>query len=319
MWYVNGIPTAGGNPFSYTPAHGDIISTALTSSYACPSPATVMSNNVTMTVDVTQTPAVTITVNPGSPICFGTVVTFTAHPLYGGMSPFISWAKNGITVATGPNYIYTPSNGDNVNCLLASSSVCRTADSVLSNNINIVTKSPTAMVASIVQSKSFIGVGENDTLVAIVVGAGPVPTYQWYINGTLVPGAVFSTFIVTGVAAGTQLVNCVAGSGDVCNTTKISNILTVRTVGVGVPQLSSAGHELKISPNPGKGIFVLNLQSAVDEQMTVVITNVLGEKVKEFTANTNSETEVMLNQPAGIYMVSAITAHGKYVSKIVVE
>ncbi len=319
VWYVNGSAMASGNPFTYIPAHGDVIYASLTSSYPCPSSASVPSNSITMTVDVTETPAVTITVSPGSPVCTGTAVTYSAHPLYGGVPPFFRWTKNGVNVATGPVYVMVPANGDNVFCLMASAASCRTVDTVLSNHIIMTTQNPVPVSVSITQSSSVIGIGQLDIFTATVVSAALTPTYQWYVNGVLVPGATNSTYIIAGTTPGTETVHCVAGSGDACFTTGTSNTLTVTTANVGVNNISGTDNGLKLSPNPNKGAFTINISSAVDEPVHVVVTNVLGAVVKEFDAVTNSDVAVSLQQAAGIYMLSASTGHSKYVAKVIVE
>jgi hypothetical protein len=76
---------------------------------------------------------------------------------------------------------------------------------------------------------------------------------------------------------------------------------------------------IAIAPNPNKGSFTMNIQSDNNEEVQVEITNILGAKVKEFTATTNKEMNVTLDQPAGIYFISAITSQGRNVMRVVVE
>lgn len=318
-WYVNGAAAGSGSPFTYVPADGDIITTALASSYVCPSVASVMSNSITMTVDVTQTPAITVTASPTSNICIGSMVTFSAHPLYGGLTPLFRWSRNGVYVATGMTFSYAPSNGDNVKCLLASSSTCRTLDTVFSNNLHMNVTSPQPISVTISQSTSLIGVGQNAVFTALVTTTSFTPTYQWYVNGTAVSGATNNTFTVTGAVAGTKTVNCVAGTGDACYTTASSNILTLNVAPAAVNELNGATNELKLAPNPNKGVFSMNMISEFNEPVHVIITNIIGKKVKEFTAYTNKDVEVILSQPAGIYMLSAATEHSNYVAKVYVQ
>jgi hypothetical protein len=62
----------------------------------------------------------------------------------------------------------------------------------------------------------------------------------------------------------------------------------------------------------------MNLLSAADEEVHVMVTNIVGEKVQEFITTTNKAVDIKLNPSAGIYLLSASTASGKYVTKIVV-
>ncbi len=318
-WYVNGTAAGGGNPFTYIPSHGDVITCALTSSYVCPTPATVISNSVTMTVDVTETPTVGITVSPISAVCIGSNVTFTAHPLYGGVPPTYTWTKNGVNVATGVNYTYAPTNGDNVYCTMASSASCRTVNTVNSNRINLNVENPLPISVSITQSTGLIGVGQTDVFTATVTSLAPVPTYQWFLNGVSVPGATNRTYSITGTTPGTAVVHCVAGSGDACYTTASSNSLTVTTAALGVHQYSASLSELKLAPNPNKGTFTMNLTSIENENVHVTITNVVGETVKVFNAATNNDVQISMDQPSGIYLLTATTDHGTFVQKVVIN
>jgi hypothetical protein len=56
-----------------------------------------------------------------------------------------------------------------------------------------------------------------------------------------------------------------------------------------------------------------------DEEAHIIVTNIVGEKVKEFDLATNAVNNVSLGQPAGIYFLSATTLNSKYFVKIVVE
>jgi hypothetical protein len=59
------------------------------------------------------------------------------------------------------------------------------------------------------------------------------------------------------------------------------------------------------------------LSSAIDESVEITITNVVGEKVRELTMQSNKTMQIELNDAMGIYFVSAYTAHGNYVVKVV--
>jgi hypothetical protein len=87
----------------------------------------------------------------------------------------------------------------------------------------------------------------------------------------------------------------------------------------GVHAVANNAEALKLYPNPTDGEFTLNLQSAVNESAVVTITNVAGEKVKELTISTNKNFDVKLNEPAGIYFISAKTSGGTYSSKVTIK
>ena len=79
-----------------------------------------------------------------------------------------------------------------------------------------------------------------------------------------------------------------------------------------------ANASLNVYPNPNQGEFTLNLSSSVSEEAVVTVTNIVGQKVKEFTIITNKETNVTLDQPAGLYLLTANTTSGKYSAKVTI-
>ncbi len=87
---------------------------------------------------------------------------------------------------------------------------------------------------------------------------------------------------------------------------------------VGGP-VTKNGAELTVIPNPNNGRFTMKLTSDINEPVHVVITNLTGQKVKEFNATTNTETEVEMSQAAGIYLLSAITSGGILVLKVIIN
>ena len=62
----------------------------------------------------------------------------------------------------------------------------------------------------------------------------------------------------------------------------------------------------------------MQVNTTTNEPVHVVVTNVLGQKVKELTTTTNTATELQIAQP-GIYFINARTESGHWVERVVVE
>ena len=78
--------------------------------------------------------------------------------------------------------------------------------------------------------------------------------------------------------------------------------------------------ELKVYPNPNNASFTLHLSSGIDEQMHVIITDLIGRKIDEFTAVSNSDVNVKLGQvAAGSYFITAVTESGRHTVKMIVQ
>ena len=75
---------------------------------------------------------------------------------------------------------------------------------------------------------------------------------------------------------------------------------------------------LTVYPNPTAGTFTINLESSIVAPATAVITNILGETVKEFTVQSGKPHLVHMEQPNGVYFISVTAAGEKYTSKITI-
>ncbi|MCW3124038.1 MAG: C-terminal target protein [Flavipsychrobacter sp.] len=102
-----------------------------------------------------------------------------------------------------------------------------------------------------------------------------------------------------------------------CGTSKASYRIFLSTVAV--PQVNGTNNSLNVFPNPTDGAVTISLNSDVAEDADVVITNVLGAKVREMKITTNKAYNIRLDQPAGVYFLSASNASGKYDATIVVS
>jgi len=278
------------------------------------------STSIPFVVNSSGTPTVAISVSPGDTVCPGTMDTFrTTSATYTGTAPTYYWVKNGIYVYRGTSYGYYPVEGDVIYCELHSNFTCRRTDSAASNRIALSTIPVVTPVVTISAVSNTATAGVNDTLVAVVTSVTPHPQYQWYQNDVIIPGATNSFYVINESTLGSSAYNCTVNSGDVCNTTGLSNRLTVTVSDVSVKQIGAEGNELVIAPNPNKGTFTMNLQTANNEPVQVVITNLLGEKISEFSATTNTATDINLNVATGVYLLSANTGSGRFVARIVVN
>jgi len=96
----------------------------------------------------------------------------------------------------------------------------------------------------------------------------------------------------------------------------------IRMVGLwraSVPSATSVSDELTVFPNPTSGKFNIDLFSGTTKTVHIVITNILGQTVKEFTSNTNQSVEVALVAGPGMYFISANTALITRTAKIIVK
>lgn len=77
-----------------------------------------------------------------------------------------------------------------------------------------------------------------------------------------------------------------------------------------VANVGGNNNSLEIFPNPAQESVNVKIGSLKSETVTVVLTNVTGEKVATYEVKTNAATNLTLNQPAGVYMLTAVTSDG---------
>jgi uncharacterized protein (TIGR02145 family) len=184
QWYLNSNPTGiNSDTYTFTPVNGDLISCTLTSNETCTTnnPA----SSIQHQVSVSPIQAVSITITPSqNPFCLGSPVTFTAFPIAGGTTPHYSWIVNGLSVGSDLNtYTYNPVNGDLVWCILTSSEPCTIQNPVPSAQCRMTQNNSLPAGVSINAVPNPFCPGSSVTITATPSNGGPLPTYQWKVNG----------------------------------------------------------------------------------------------------------------------------------------
>ncbi len=100
----------------------------------------------------------------------------------------------------------------------------------------------------------------------------------------------------------------------------IKIIINVRDCHLGIVEAAEQHKNgFTIVPNPSSGSFNLLFASELNEDVRVVVTDILGKKVAEFTRSTNNTVSVNLEKPAGIYIVTAFLNNAVYTAKVLIE
>ena len=324
-WSVNGVPTVSGNTYSYIPSDGDHVTVTMTSSAPCAAPPAV-SSSLNLTVLSTGAPAISIASGSGNTVCQGNAVNFTFASTNEGSAPLFLWMVNGLFVSSGTSYSYTPVNHDVVSCLLISDYYCRIHDSATSNNVTMEVDAPLTPAVTITANPGFtVANGQSLTLNAAVTNGGPAPTYQWYINGLPVPGQVSSSFTSNTFFNGDSVTCRVLSSGG-CSGIPGSKSVTVHVTVSGVKQLVSAGSDIRLVPNPNKGLFSLKgtLATTDDQEVSVIITNMVGQVVYRNTFSANGgkvDEQISLNSTLanGMYLLNMRSGDQNDVFHFVIE
>jgi hypothetical protein len=197
-------------------ANGDIVYCILTSNAVCTTPATVVSDSVTMTVNSTLVPSVSVSANPSGAVCTNTPVAFTAAPTNGGITPSYQWKVNGTPVGTNsPSYSNSSlNNGDVVSCLMTSSSACASPDTASYYITMSVSSSVTPTIAITASPAGAVCAGTTIVFHTTTSGGGNSPTYQWLVNG--VNNSVTTDSFSSSSLGNGDIVRCILTSSFSC-------------------------------------------------------------------------------------------------------
>ncbi len=243
QWKVNGnnVGTNAATYSSTTLANNDVVTVVMTSNATCPSSTTVTSNSLTMIVNPSVTPSVSISATGGTTICNGTSVAFTATPTNGGTTPTYQWKVNGTNVGTNAATYSSNTlvNNDVVTVVMTSNATCRSSTTVTSNSLTMtVSASVTPTVSINATGGTTICNGTSVAFTATPTNGGTTPTYQWKVNGTNV-GTNAATYSST-TLANNDVVTVVMTSSATCASPAMatSNILTMTVNAVVIPTVS---------------------------------------------------------------------------------
>jgi hypothetical protein len=205
QWKVNGANQGTNSPtFVYTPTNGNTISCVLTSNLSCATGNPATSNVITMTVLTPLPVSVTIAAS-SNPVCAGNPVTYTAIPTNGGASPSYQWKVNGVNSGTNSNtFIYYPSNGDQITCVITSSLPC--AAGIATSNT--ITMTVNARPIPTLSGNTTVCAGSTGNVYTTETGR---TNYIWVVSagGTITAGGgtTNNTVTITWNTAGAQTVS----------------------------------------------------------------------------------------------------------------
>jgi hypothetical protein len=301
QWQVNGM-NAGSNSPTFTPTgltSGAVVTCIMTSNMpnVTANPAT--SNAITVTVLEPVSP--TVGVSGPTTVCSGVSSLFTASATNAGSGATYQWQVNGVNAGSNsPSFASsTLANGSVITCTLNSTANCANPTSVTSSPLAI-TVNPTPPTPTV-------------TYNAGVLTSSAATGNQWYLNGTIIPGATGQTYTPTQDGNYTVKVTL---SGCTSPASPASTI-----AGVGIDELTKG--TFNIFPNPSNGVFTLSFNAEVNESYNVQVYDEMGKIVFTDKYNQVSGTfqkEINLGKVAtGIYTVSLKGKNAEVNRKVIIK
>lgn len=244
-----------------------------------------VSNMVAVTVNTTP-PVPNITVGGSTTFCDGDFVTLTSSsPVDNVWSPTAQVSQS-IQAGTSGTYFTTVTNA--FGC------------SSVSGTVN-VTVLPLPATPTITQ------VG-ND------LQSSTGPAYQWFLNGTAIPGATSQTYSPT--QSGNYTVSITDGNG--CE----ASSLPYPYVFVNVSQ-AEAGDWLRVFPNPNHGKFFVEIEFAEITDWELRVVDVVGQIVfmdsREQYSGLYKEAIDLSGFASGVYLLQLRSEKGNLVQRVVVQ
>lgn len=148
----------------------------------------------------------------------------------------------------------------------------------------------------------------------------PLPGGTWStsIAGLFVVGPCIGGAII-GITVGTATVTYTVRNACGTSTATFDVTVVVCDSTAGVAETSSdITRSITVMPNPGTGHFSVSLPFNSGTAAHIAVTNVLGEVVKEVSMAGNKTSELDLDVPPGVYVLTATLSNERYVTRIVV-
>ena len=247
----------------------------------CPSAA----NTFTVIVSPVNPVSVNITASPSDTVCAGTMVTFSATTITGGVSPSYQWMTgpgSPVVGAVSPTWASsTLINGEIVYCVMTSDIICPSPVNANSNILTMDVIDSPPLVNISVSPGTYVSPGDDVSFTAYVYAGGTSPTYQWSVNGVDVPGATFSTFLLSNVTQ-RDTVTVTVTSNMMC---AVPNFATATAVihpaTAGVANVASGLDNIDLFPNPNSGGFSIrgDMRNTDISKVSFQVYNLLGQLI----------------------------------------
>ncbi len=263
-----------------------------------------VSDTATLHITVDSLLPVTLSITPwqDTTVCEGTVLSFSANVVNGGPNPVYDWRINGTHTGSNSNTFSTFATGAGytINCNLSSSFTCAVPHTLSAGAINIsVSQAPAASITA------------TDSLLTCTAA----DSYQWFLNGQPIPGAVAQTL----VADTNGIYQAKAFNAVGCNT--ISNAITINRIETGIAETKIG--TIQIVPNPNKGQFNIKWNGAPQTTAIIEIQDLTGRKVTTREVFIKNTKEIIsFNLPGlekGTYLVSMYSQKARATAKIIIE
>ncbi|MFY7965255.1 MAG: PKD domain-containing protein, partial [Chitinophagaceae bacterium] len=172
QWYLNGSPISGATNQTYTASSNGNYTVVVTNASGCSSAPSAIT---TVTISVLTTPSIS---GPSIGLCAGGSILLTSTP-----STSYQWYLNGSPISGANNQTYTATAAGNYSVTVSNAFGC----SATSVNYTIIDGS----INPIIQYTGSTNICSGSSILLSLPSA---LSYQWYLNGNPIPGAIAQTY-----------------------------------------------------------------------------------------------------------------------------
>mgnify|MGYP000607091257 CR=1 FL=1 len=269
----------------------------------------VESDPATLTLVPTTQSSVVLAAAPSTDICLNEEAILYTSYTNGGNTPQYKWLLNGLEIPGETNAtlkIKSLDHGDIIQCRFFSSNKCVPPNNSLGVKFSVVSN----LKAEVGVSVSYNG-NNSYTFIADPVNGGVDPKYVWYKNGKLIPNENGQSFTSETLAPWDNIEVGMLTSRD-CAMPKLA---MSRLATTGVSTINSNIGTITVAPNPNKGIFSVQSENTGANEVSIYITNAIGQVIYNSAINTPQgllQHDINIEgQPAGIYIMH-IEAEGRH-------
>lgn len=293
-----GATTGGASPFTFS-VNGSAFTTTTVYSGLAAGSYTVIVKDVsgcqfTTNAIVTNTSGPTAqAVTSSNSNCGGSDGTITVGATTGGTAAY-TYSVNGSAPST--TTAYTGFTAGTYPVVVTDANGCSFSTSVTVGNTGTTPATPTVSQTGLTLTSS------------------SATGNQWYMNGTLIPGATGQTYTITANGSYTVVVTNGGCSSSASSATVVTN--------VGIDETGNDPYSLSIYPNPSDGHFTISFNANERSTYRVEIVNALGQLIfrddlKDFSGSYKKEMSVV-EYGQGIYTISLTNSKNETVKKIIV-
>ena len=246
-------------------------------------------------------------------LCVGSSITVVGAPSTG------SWSPSGTSIATASStgsslivYGLSPGSYSTTFTSAATSGFCAGS---YADVVNVIAP-PTALISGV----SIVHLFGTTSL----TGSGGTGVGTWATTGgSCITTSVSGTSCTVGCGSlgCTPVISYTVTNGVCTNTTSVTLTVSARGVNPDLPTGNTIGNDtenIKIYPNPSKGIFTIELLEA-NPNATIIVMDISGKVLEtKITADIHTDFDLS-NYAKGFYLINVDTGIKKYHKKITLE